>query len=161
MSTQRRDEPATLAMKIRRMVAWLGAKLFGGENRTGKTEVSLPGLPTQSFTQDAERQTAPPEHLVRAATNSLSTVNIDHRGFDHRSNRQAVRSVEVSLRSGSPPTWSAAFAPPLRTSPEDCAIRFPALNSRIHRALPWDPAAEGRRTERYDGQRNLHFQHAA
>jgi hypothetical protein len=40
-------------------------------------------------------------------------------------------------------------------------IPFPSGLARLHRNLPQDPAAYRRRAERYDGQRDLYFLHAA
>jgi hypothetical protein len=153
MSTQRCEKRATLAMKIRRMVAWLGSRLSRNGIRASKLEVKFPSLPAQSPTRKAERRKAPLERPVSAATNSLQTDS---------SSRHAAKRVGVSPRLGSPPSeWCAEFASPRRSSLDLSTILFPAVNSRIDRTIPWAPAAKRRRTERYDGKRDLYFQHAA
>src|SRR5580658_2044922 len=153
MSTQRRNGRATLAMKIRRMVAWLGSRPFRVGIRASKLEVKFPCLPAQSLTRNAERRKAPPERPVNAATNSLQT---------DLSSLHALKHVGVSLRLGSPPSeWCAECTSLCRSSLDLSAILFPAVISRFHRAIPWAPAAKRRRTERYDGKRDLYFQHAA
>jgi hypothetical protein len=40
-------------------------------------------------------------------------------------------------------------------------ISHPPVLASLHPALPQFPAAKGSRTERYDGKRDLHLQHAA
>jgi hypothetical protein len=153
MSTQRRETRVTLAMKIRRMVARLGSIVLGGQNRLSELNAdSSPSLPVRRLAQDVERQTAPPETPDRAATNSLQRND---------SNQQAARLAVVCLRLDSPLEWSGPFGQQFRSFPDLSVIHFPAMNSRIRRTLPWAPAAERRRTERYDGKRDLHFQHAA
>jgi hypothetical protein len=154
MSTQRRETRVTLAMKIRHMVARLGSIVLGSQNRWNKLNAdSSSSLPARRFAQnDVERQTAPPEIPDCAATNSLQRDD---------NNQQAGGLVVACLRLGSPPEWCEPFGPQFRSSPDFFAIHFPAMNSRIHRALLWAPAAERCRTERYDGKRDLYFQHAA
>ena len=78
--------------------------------------------------------------------------------------RLSVRLASEAERSGSPPVRdcrSAASGQP--ASPGHPAISFPTSHVSLHPALPQAPATRhgGHRAERYDGQRNLHFLHAA
>jgi hypothetical protein len=157
MSTQRLEVRTHHATGICRMMLRLGSRLFRGEGRSSGVEASLPCLPAHSFAQDAENQTAPPATPEWAATNSLQP--------DH-TNQQPVRPVPMNIRLGSPSLAQAA----VRWRCDDRArdrsggsppIHLPVVSSRSHRALPWAPAAKCRRTERYDGKRDLYFQHAA
>ena len=72
--------------------------------------------------------------------------------------RLSVRPAIGAERSGSPPLGSAASGLP--ASPGHPAIPFPSSHVSLHPASPQAPA-KIRRAERYDGQRNLHFLHAA
>jgi hypothetical protein len=148
MSTQRRGVRSTLATSISRVVACLGSWLLRGKGRASRSEASFSCSQAQSLAREAEDRMAPPAIPARAATNSLRS--------DHR-NQQTAR-----LCLGSPPSGDATKHWPIPQRSLSCPpIHFPAVSSRFHRALPWAPVALCRRTERYDGKRNLHFQHAA
>lgn len=81
-----------------------------------------------------------------------------------------ARPVFVAELSGSPPT---PVCPPRRAprlsaygrpaSPRSSLppVPFPSGLARLYRNLPQAPAAYRRRAERYDGQGNLYFVHAA
>ena len=100
--------------------------------------------------------TAPPSFFSAwLATNSPQS--------DHRST-QLVRLVSLSIRLGLPPSGagSRAAAVTLKSS----GSSFPHIPSssglaRLHPSLPRVPVALSCRTERYDGKRDLHLQHAA
>ena len=78
-----------------------------------------------------------------------------------RRNQQRVRLVDLYIRFGSPPLRQAAAGRPLLKSSSDFPPDpSPAVLARLHPALPQAPAAMRCRTERYDGKRDLHFQHA-
>ena len=88
-------------------------------------------------------------------------VTTNSRRSDRR-NQQRVRLVDLYIRFGSPPLRQAAAGRPLLKSSSDFPPDpSPAVLARLHPALPRVPAAMRRRTERYDGKRDLHFQHAA
>jgi len=72
--------------------------------------------------------------------------------------RLSVRPALEAERPGSPPFRSPACGQP--ASPGDPAIPNPSTHVWFHPRLPQAPAKIGR-AERYDGQRNLHFLHAA
>jgi hypothetical protein len=72
--------------------------------------------------------------------------------------RLSVRPASQAELPGSPPFRSTVSGQP--ASPGHPAIPFPTSHVSLHPALPQAPA-NIRRAERYDGQRNLHFLHAA
>ncbi len=78
--------------------------------------------------------------------------------------RQLVRPVLKADRRGSPPprvrcrAALGKLASPRSSLPH---IAYPSGPVYLHRPLPNAPAASCRRAERYDGQRDLYFQHAA
>ena len=87
-------------------------------------------------------------------------VTTNSRRSDRR-NQQRVRLVDLYIRFGSPPLRQAAAGRPLLKSSSDFPPDpSPAVLARLHPALPQAPAAMRCRTERYDGKRDLHFQHA-
>ena len=88
------------------------------------------------------------------ATNSLQS--------DHR-NTQLVRLVRMDFRRGLPPSEAGdrALKPPRLRLTGFPPIPSPSGFVRLHPALPWVPATMSCRTERYDGKRDLHLQHAA
>ena len=73
------------------------------------------------------------------------------------------RNIRHSSRS-SPPLWngnrsvSGIPATHVALLPH---IPFSSGFARLHPTLPHDPAGQCRWTERYDGKRDMHFQHAA
>jgi len=77
---------------------------------------------------------------VRMATNSL---------------RGNLKNFEITWLAGRESRRAAPGAP------SHPAYPIPAGLSRIHSALPQFPARRVCRTERYDGKRDLYFQHAA
>jgi hypothetical protein len=86
---------------------------------------------------------------ARLAANSLQS---------DRRTRQLVRLV-LFIRSGSPPPPGGRRVSVFRSSFPP--IPLPPGLARLHRTLPQVHAALSCRTERYDGKRNLYFQHAA
>ena len=153
MSTQRREVRSSLAMKIGRIAARFGLRLFRGKGRANGLEASFCCLPAQSLASDIASRTAPPDGPECAAT---SPLQMDH------TDQQPVRLVLQDIRRGSPSLAQAVARIPLgHRSPGSPPIHFPVESSRFHRALPCAPSAECSRTERYDGKRDLYFQHAA
>jgi hypothetical protein len=153
MSTQRREVRSSLAMKIFRIAARLGLRLFRGKGRAGRSEANFCCLPAQNLASDIVSRKAPPEGPECAATDSLQ--------MDH-TDQQPVRLVLQDIRRGSPSLAQAVARIQLGyRSPGSPPIHFPVVSSRLHRALPCAPAAQCCRTERYDGKRDLYFQHAA
>ena len=141
MSTQRREDHLRLAHC---------------KERVGSSGDRFPGSPARNFPAIAAGRTAPPAISILpalAATNSLPS--------DHRK-QQPVRLVFFDVRMGSPPLGKAStLRPKLERPPGYPPIPFFADRARFYPTLPRVPAALSCRTERYDGKRNLHFQHAA
>ena len=140
------------------------------ENRWRRTSCTKHSEASGSFSprpvarcacSNASGGTAPPGLLAWLATNSLQ--------LDHRTT-QLVRFVRIvhhdirhSSRSSPPPgagSRAATGTPATRRSSLP-HIPFPPGFARLHPTLPQIPAGQCRWTERYDGKRDLHLQHAA
>jgi hypothetical protein len=172
MSTQRREDRANRATKIRCEERRSYLRPASCADRAGSLGSEFPTSQARSFPTNAVCFTAPPVSTApyptpqqaqrhgsvagtpgMAATNSLQS--------DHR-NQQHTWPVQLNIRLGWPPLWRAAGQRPLRQLPSGVPlIPFPAVSARLHPTLPRDPAAKCCWTERYDGKRDLYFQHAA
>ena len=96
--------------------------------------------------------TAPPATSAWLATNSL------------QSGYRIVQLVLQDLRHGSPPSGAVpgAATGTAATHGSDLPhIPSPSGHARLHLTSPRDLAGRRRQAERYDGKRNLYFQHAA
>ena len=99
--------------------------------------------------------TAPPDSPAWLATISLQS--------DYRIT-QIVRLVPLNIRLGFPPPGGSHHAAAVTLkSFGSSPSHIPSLSgpARLHHSLPRAPAAKGSWTERYDGKRDLHLQHAA
>ena len=99
--------------------------------------------------------TAPPSVPVRLATKSLPS--------GHRTTQLAVQAFCRTAPS-SPPSGAAGRATLGRTATRRSSLPLtptPSVLEPLHLSLPHFPAGERRWTERYDGKRDLHLQHAA
>ena len=147
MSTQRRDDRTTSATETS---CWG----FRSHSRHASCKDRVGSLAPRSrnLLAMAAGRTAPLVTPAMSATNSLPS--------DDR-NQQPVRL----LQRGSPPHRQAAAPGPPRLHRFGYPpIPSPALFAHIHPALPCVRLVRrgGRcRTERYDGKRNLYFQHTA
>jgi len=119
----------------------------------GNSGIQFPSSPARELPAIAAGQTAPPVH--RSASAATKSLLSDH------PRQSFVRLVSFQLRFGSPPKQASerrlirSFFPGVPHMPSF------AGSALSHLTLPCVPAALSRRTERYDGKRNLHFQHAA
>jgi len=101
---------------------------------------------------------SPPMALTaphREATNSLHLDSCTSRYFE---------LFAQEIRRGSPPIWEACHTVASLTASRRSSlplIPHPSALDSFHPALPQFPAANRSRTERYDGKRDLYFQHAA
>jgi hypothetical protein len=89
------------------------------------------------------------------ATNSLQLDSCTSRYFE---------LFAQEIRRGSPPNWDASHSVTSLTASRRSSLPLvprPSDLESLHSALPQFPAADRSRTERYDGKRDLHFQHAA
>ena len=173
MSTQKRANWAPPATKTRRR----GSRDRSQHRCTDRAGVGCFPLPAQiarCFCAAAKGRTAP---LVSILWSALAWVATKFLHSDHHI-RQLVRPVLVADRTGSPPQAArnrAALgkqASPRSSIPH---IPYPSGLIRIHRTLPQvsigphgpiEPQAPvaphgGHRAERYDGKRDMYFQHAA
>ena len=104
--------------------------------------------------------TAPPQTVHRPSATWLATNSLQ---LGHL-NRQLVREDLRRRPHSPPPTWAARNAtigtPATRRSSLPLTPS-PSVLERLHPSLPIIPAGKCRWTERYDGKRDLYFQHAA
>jgi hypothetical protein len=133
----------------RRESCWQFANRMEREGVEGRF---CPAPVTRVQCANASSGTARPKTLVPLATNSLQK--------DHR----IVPLVRQDARRGSPPLWTGsheAYGPPAPL--RSCLSLLSVLSgsARLHPTLPYAPAGLSRWAERYDGQGNLHFEHAA
>jgi hypothetical protein len=171
MSTQRREyrvTPATKACRRGPRCRWRPVDCMEHAESFGLSSSASSALLTHA---DAIGGTAPsgfyptcfhpsdkdpsPGTLERLATNSLQS--------DHRST-QLVRLVPVNIRRGSPPPRAGRRAAAVTLKSFGSSfLHIPSSSgsARFHPSLPRVPAAMNSRTERYDGKRDLHLQHAA
>jgi hypothetical protein len=151
MSTQRREShSATTTEDCWREALrgwWSSSDTACAENRE-QLEVARTALQSSS---PATVVTAP--HWE--ATNSLQ--------LDSCTSRH-VALVAPEIRRGSLPIWELGrtiSTPAASRRSSLPLIPHPPVLENLHPALPQFPAARGSRTERYDGKRDLHFEHAA
>ena len=139
MSTQRWEDHSRLA-QCKERAGWL-------EKRSATS-------PARVLPAIASGQTAPPVRFPAwAATESLQLDRVS---------QQPVRLVLLDMRPGSPPPGQTASRRPVRGGRLGYPpIPHPATTARFHLTLPRVPAAFRCRTERYDGKRDMHFQHAS
>jgi hypothetical protein len=149
MNLQRREVRSTLRMKIIRLVArFFPAPATVASRATCRTEPRFRLQLASRKDRAAGRGNKSPGSPARVATVSLQSTS---------RSQQHVRTL-----LGSPPSGQVTARRVLRRRSLGCPqIHPPAVCSRLHPTLPWAPAGLGRRTERYDGKRDLHFQHAA
>ena len=149
MGTQKREVRSTLAMKIIRLGArFLAAPLTLALRAAGCRESRLRSQLVQPKNRAGGLGNESPSFPAREATETL------------RSKKPNQQHVCVLL--GSPPTGAVAVWGSLRQrSLGFPPIQTPAECSRFHPTLPWVPTGLRQRTERYDGKRDLYFQHAA
>ena len=137
MSTQRREN------------RW---QRTGCTKRAAALEKSSPAPIVQQIRALATVGTAPPRFGARLATNSLY--------LDYR----FVSVVRQDVRRGSPPFGAGRRTKTSSPTTHGSSLRHipaPSGTARLHLTLSQDPAAYRRRAERYDGKRDLYFQHAA
>ena len=135
-------------------------------DRAGVGCFPLPAAIARYVCAAANGRTAPLMSILWSAL-AWAATNFLH---SNSHTRQLVRPVVEADRRGSPPPQvrrRAALgkvASPRSSIPH---ISYPDGFARIHRSLPHGPigpeapAGQSRRAERYDGKRDMYFQHAA
>jgi len=147
-------------------------------DRMGAGCIPLPGPIARYVCAAAKGRTAPMMSIFWSAIIWVATKFL-HSDYHIRQLGQPLLKVD---RRGSPPPWVACRVPlgkhaalGKQASPRSSIphISYPSVHSGIHRILPqgasWPPgrsvpqAPDGdrRRAERYDGKRDMYFQHAA
>ncbi len=167
MSTQRRESRSSPARMTDRRDARIPARrtpctrlvgaqeLFGSAPTTVQGPVHVSGgtappvIPARFRPSDEDPSPGAPE----LATNSLQS---DYRRIEFVQPVCIMRGLPppAALRrqDAAVPAINGSSLPP---------IPFPSGLARLHPTLPQFPAGKHRRAERYDGKRDLHFQHAA
>ncbi len=104
--------------------------------------------------------TARPDRPVELATNSLQK---DHHLKDRRVGRIVAEDVASSkqrtIASGT--ARSKQAGPPAAHGSSLSLLSISSGSALLHLTLPQAPTGDRRWAERYDGKRDLHFQHAA
>jgi hypothetical protein len=151
MSTQRRESHSTPPTEYRwsgAMRGWRSLSDTARAENLEQLEVASTALQTSGF---AKALTAP----QREATNSLQLDSCTSR---------YVQAVWPEILRGELPVGGASRPISSSTAARRSSlplIPLPSVLVSLHPALPQFPAARGSRTERYDGKRDLHLQHAA
>ena len=166
MSTQRRASLSTPSTKTYRWESRGGLRPTGCMEGEGSLELASPGLLgsallVSAFSAQIDHADAgggrAPRGLRRALT-STNSLQSDYR------NTRPVRLVSLNIRPVSPPARAGQGA--AAATLKFFGSSFPPIPSssgfaRLHPSLPRVPAALRRRSERYDGKRDMYFQHAA
>jgi len=163
MSTQRREERSTLATVIRRVGLWMRSLTPAAlaQRATRRREARL----SSAFAGCKVKSTA------HASLGSKFPADVDPRKATKAPPSPiTANSLLTEIRDQQPdcicpgvsrPGQASAFRPPLQRSSGYRPLHFPAFRAFVHPALPRVPVAVCNRTERYDGKRDLYFQHAA
>ena len=104
--------------------------------------------------------TAPPQAVARPRAVRLATNSLQ---LGHRTSK-LVRQDFRRTPPSPPPTWAARNATTGTPATRRSSLPLtpsPSVLERLHPSLPIIPAGKCRWTERYDGKRDLYFQHAA
>jgi hypothetical protein len=160
MSTQRREKRSTLATIIRRMGLWIRSLSPAAPAQRAECR-ERSRMSSQSARSEAELdpdasfgRRFPADSAAATAASSRSTAN------------SVQTEISDQQRNGKEPGGNrrrqlSAFRPPLQRSLGYPPLQFPAFRAIVHLPLPRDPEATCRRTERYDGKRDMYFQYAA
>jgi len=160
MSTQKRGNGTTPATKTRRRGPQYRSQQRRCMDRAGVGCIPLPAHIARYVFAAAKGRTAP---LVSIVWSALAWVATKFLHSDHHIG-QLVRPVMKADRRGSPPPRVASRAAlGKQASPRSSLphIPYPSGLASIHRIWPHAPAGDHRRAERYDGKRDMYFQHAA
>ena len=177
MSTQRREDRATLSTEDGRGAEWSVSWFARSKDRAGILGKAFPSSAARSLAANrlssaaalAELPIVIPDKTLwlgiaeQAATNSLRSDRrneVPVRPSNSHPERQSA--FRMGRPFGSPPVGQAAARRPLvQHLSGDLPMPSSAESARLYPTLPRVPAAIGCRTERYDGKGNLHFKHAA
>ena len=161
MSTQRRASRSTPSTKTNRWESRDGLRPTGCMEGEDGLELSSSGLLVSAFSAQIDHADAgggrAPRGLRRALT-STNSLQSDYR------NTRPVRLVSLNIRPISPPARAAQGAAAATLKSFGSSFQpIPSSSgfARLHPSLPRVPAALRRRSERYDGKRDMYFQHAA
>jgi hypothetical protein len=150
MSTQKREDHSTPSTKIYRREIW-------SRQHTDSTKRASVA---RHACAAAKGRTASLLSILWSALAWLATKLLQ----TERPIRQLVQPSLSAERRGSPPPLVGSRASLSRqASPRSSIPRIPEPSglARFRRSLPQFPADNYRRAERYDGKRDMYFQHAA
>jgi len=166
MSTQRRASRSTPSTKTYRGGPGDGLRPTGCMDGEGSLELSSSGLLgsallVSAFSAQINHADSSGGKAPRGLRRKLTST--DSLQSDYR-NTRLVRLVSLNIRPGSPPSRAGHHAAAVTL--KFFGSSYPHIPSssglaRLHLSLPRVPAAIGRRSERYDGKRDMYFQHAA
>jgi hypothetical protein len=157
MSTQKRESRWQRKNSTERMGV-LGGQ-FWSRGRTIRND-PRPTHVARFVCAVANGQTAP---LVSILWSAFAWMATKFLRSDHLLG-QLVRPVLQADRRGAPtPRVRSRAALSTQASPRSSLphIPYPSGSARLHPTLPHAPAGYRRRAERYDGKRDMYFQHAA
>jgi len=159
-------DTTTPATRTCRRGPWCSLRPTGCMEGEGSLELSSSGLPGSAFLvsaflaqidhADSSDGTAP--RGLRRKLTSTDSLQQDYL------NTRLVRLVALNIRPGSPLSRAGHRAEAVALKSFGLSflpIPSPSGFARFHLSLPRVPAALRRRSERYDGKRDMYFQHAA
>jgi hypothetical protein len=160
MSTQKRENRASPATKIRRRAVrcrWQRIKCT--ERARGKALPS-PAHFARYVRAVAGGRTAPLLSILWSTWAWLATQFLQP---DHHFGQLVRPVLKADHRGSQPPGVSNRAALGTQASPRSSLPHIPDPSglARLHLPLPQVPAGYHRRAERYDGKRDMYFQHAA
>ena len=159
MRTQRRENRWQISRSTE-CVAHGGGNSLSGSGVSGQASPAPVALHARAA---APVGTAPPPTTGSLSTKWLATNSLQSDSRMVKFVWLVPRNIRHSSRS-SPPLWngnrsvSGIPATHVALLPH---IPFSSGFARLHPTLPHDPAGQCRWTERYDGKRDMHVQHAA
>jgi len=160
MSTQKRENRTTPATKTCRRGPRYHWQRVSCTERAGVRHYPRYAHVARFICAVAGGGTAPLSSILWSAWAWLATKFLQS---DHLI-RPLVRPGLMADRRGSPPPRAGRHAAlGMQASPRSSLphIPFPSGLARLHPPLPQAPAGDHRRAERYDGKRDMYFQHAA
>jgi hypothetical protein len=160
MSTQKWEHWDTPGTRSRRRGPWCRSQHTRCTHRAGVECIPFPAHIARYACAAGKCRTAP---LLSIIWSALAWVATNFLHSDHHT-RQLVRPVLLAARRGSPPPLVRSRADLSKQASARSSIphiSYPSGFARIHPPLPQAPDGHCRRAERYDGKRDMYFQHAA
>jgi hypothetical protein len=162
-SKQRREERSTPATILRRIGLWMRsiipAALAQRAERRPETRMSSHSAQSRVKREsDASHGRSSPADFERRRARMAVRGRIAAKSLLKKHRDQQLDGICPGVH---PQGQASAFRLPPQLSSGDPLLHFPANCALVHPAVPRVPVATRSRTERYDGKRDLYFQHAA